>query len=229
MEVVLECKNLTKRYHTSHGVVDAVRNVSLQIRKGDFIAVTGPSGSGKTTLLSLLGGLETPTSGEIWLNEKNLSNISSREMARIRRFELGFIFQSFHLLEHLTAFENVLFPLKFSSRTKREREERAEHLLELVGLGHRLNHYPRQLSGGEKQRVGIARALGNEPSLILADEPTGNLDQESTEVILEIFQELNEDLGQTVLVVSHDPLVEKYAPGAIEIRNGKLQTTSTSV
>jgi len=179
-------------------------------------------GSGKSTLLSLLGGLLEPTSGSVSLDGEDMTRLGPREVAELRRFRIGFVFQAFHLFEHLTAEENVMFPMSFVPNSWAERRDRAQELLDLVGLSHRYSHFPHQLSGGERQRVAIARALANRPSILLADEPTGNLDSASTHVILRLFQKLNQEQGQTILIVTHDPIMQSYTDYSISIDNGQL-------
>lgn len=222
MDAVLRVFDLTKEYRSGASLITAVSGVSLRIERGEMVAVTGPSGSGKTTLLSLVGGLEVPTSGEVWFGGLNLNHLSPGEMAGLRRVDMGFVFQGFHLLRHLTALENVLLPLGFSRLPARQQRDRARHLLQLVGLEDRLEHFPRQLSGGEQQRVAIARALANEPSLLLADEPTGNLDEESTLMVFDLLERLNQELGQTAMIVSHDPVVRDYAARVLHMRGGRM-------
>jgi len=234
---VIEARKLTKEYVTQAGAVRAVSCVNLRIYDGEFVAIMGPSGSGKTTLLSMLGALESPTDGDVLLRGRDLRALRSRELARLRRFQVGFVFQSFYLVDHLTAFENIRFPLGFNSDLDSdEKDQRVWELLELVGLSDRADHFPRQLSGGEKQRVAIARAMANEPDLILADEPTGNLDQESGDGIMTAFEQLNERLGQTLVMVTHDVHVATRARRIVEVGDGQIvkdyaqpQGTSASV
>jgi putative ABC transport system ATP-binding protein len=223
---VLAARSLSKHYETAHGEVRAVDEVTLDISEGDFLAIVGASGSGKSTLLSLLGGLLEPTSGSVSLDGTDMTDLSRGEVAELRRFRIGFVFQAFHLFEHLTSEENVMFPMSFAPISWEERRDRAQELLELVGLAHRYSHFPRQLSGGERQRVAIARALANRPTILLADEPTGNLDAESTHVILGLFQGLNQEQDQTILIVTHDPLVQEYTDHSISIESGRLVDVS---
>jgi len=219
---ILTARSLSKHYHTGHDVVRAVDDVTLDIGDGEFLAIVGASGSGKSTLLSLLGGLLEPTSGSVSLDGEDMTRLGPREVAELRRFRIGFVFQAFHLFEHLTAEENVMFPMSFVPNSWAERRDRAQELLDLVGLSHRYSHFPHQLSGGERQRVAIARALANRPSILLADEPTGNLDSASTHVILRLFQKLNQEQGQTILIVTHDPIMQSYTDYSISIDNGQL-------
>ena len=219
---VLEAVGLSRHYSTPRGLVRAVDGVNLAVRRGDFVVIMGPSGCGKSTLLSMLGGLVQPTSGRVILEDTDLAGAGETEMTDVRRHRLGFIFQAYHLLEHMTALENVLFPLQFSNLGHSEQVERAERLLAMVGLGERMEHFPRQLSGGEKQRVAVARALANEPALLLADEPTGNLDADSTEEVLGIFADLNHRMKQTIVMVSHDDMARAFATRALYLKAGRL-------
>lgn len=221
VSAVLETQDVYKEYDTSAGVVAAVRGVDLIIAEGEFVAIMGPSGSGKTTLLSMMGALEPPTRGRVLLRGRDIGLMRSGELAELRRFDVGFVFQRFYLVDHLTARENIGFPLGFDHRLGRsERDERAEQLLEMVGLSHRADHFPRQLSGGEQQRVAIARAMANEPAVILADEPTGNLDQKTSDGILNALEDLNDRLGQTLVLVTHDPRVAERAARVVELEDG---------
>ncbi len=222
MSAILEARNLSKKFHTPHGPVTALDGVSLQVEQGDFTLIMGPSGSGKSTLISLLGGLDRPTRGNVLLRGRDLNDLSSSELLRVRRFELGYVFQDYYLMQHLTALENVLLPLGFrDDLNESEREAIAQRRLDEVEVGHRAEHYPRQLSGGERQRVAIARALANQPHLLLADEPTGNLDVETTETVLNLFARLNEN-GQTIIIVTHDPLARDYTESVLHLAKGKL-------
>jgi len=218
----LHVQGLSKHYNTPRGLLQVVDDVSFDVRRGEFVVVMGPSGSGKSTLLALLGGLIRPSGGAVQLEGMNLHALSDEDITRVRRFRLGFVFQAYHLLEHMTALENVLFPLQFSERTASEQQARARELLAMVGLAERMDHFPRQLSGGEKQRVAIARALANEPALLLADEPTGNLDAKATTTVLEILQDLNHRLDQTIVMVTHDPEARAYATRVLRLDEGRL-------
>ena len=221
--VVLQTCNLSRMYTTSAGTITAVSGVDLSISEGEFMAIMGPSGSGKTTLLSLLGALEPPSEGQVLLRGRDLSLLPSRSLAKLRRFDLGFVFQSFYLVDHLTAFENIRFPLGFNrDLAPVNRDQRARELLEMVGLADRADHFPRQLSGGEQQRVAIARAMANQPEVILADEPTGNLDQKSGDGIMDAFEHLNRTLGQTLVVVTHDKRVGRRAGRVIHLADGRI-------
>ncbi|MHA1715335.1 MAG: ABC transporter ATP-binding protein [Promethearchaeota archaeon] len=200
----------------------AVNNVSFSIEKGDFVSIIGPSGSGKTTLLNLIGLLDTPNSGQIFLNGKDIFNEKKKNVLEIRRRTIGFIFQSFNLLPTMTALQNVEYPMIFIRMSKKERKKRAYDLLSLVGLHKRMNHLPTELSIGEQQRVAIARSLANNPELILADEPTGNLDTESGELVLRLMKALNEKEGKTYLIVTHDKDVASKTDYSIKMKDGRL-------
>ncbi|HEM61753.1 MAG TPA: ABC transporter ATP-binding protein [Chloroflexi bacterium] len=203
--------------------VDALRGVDLTIGRGEFVALVGPSGSGKSTVLNLIGGLDRPTSGEVWIDGVELSASDERTLTRHRRQHVGFVFQTFNLLPRLTANENVALPLMFSGVPRGERLDRAKQLLERVGLAERLNHRPGQLSGGEQQRVAIARALVSRPALLLADEPTGNLDTTTGTGIMALLKELNEESDLTLLVVTHDPEVAAFADRIVALRDGRVE------
>jgi putative ABC transport system ATP-binding protein len=202
--------------------VDALRGVDLSIARGEFVALVGPSGSGKSTVLNLIGGLDRPTSGDVWINGTELGNSDERTLTRHRRSSVGFVFQSFNLLPRLTAEENVALPLMFSGVPEKERLTRARALLERVGLGPRLAHRPTQLSGGEQQRVAIARALVARPAILLADEPTGNLDTVTGADIMGLLQELNQERTLTLLTVTHDPEVAAFADRVVRLRDGRV-------
>ena len=220
---VIEARQLTRVYETGEVEVPALRGVDILIRRGDFVAIMGPSGSGKSTTMNLLGCLDRPTTGTYKLDDIDVSSMTGDELAGIRNRKIGFVFQGFNLLARTTALENVELPLLYDGRlTARERRERATAALQAVGLGPRLHHVPTQLSGGEQQRVAIARALVNEPSLLLADEPTGNLDSRTSVEVLRILQELNENRGLTILLVTHEPDIAHYARRVIRFRDGLI-------
>lgn len=223
MDTVVRAVGLSRRYRMGDTFVDALRGVDLTISREEFVALVGPSGSGKSTVLNLIGGLDRPTSGEVWINDTELSASDERTLTRHRRQHVGFVFQTFNLLPRLTAEENVAMPVLFSGVGERERRERAQALLERVGLGARLAHRPTQLSGGEQQRVAIARALVGEPTIVLADEPTGNLDTVIGAEIMALLKELNRDRGLTVLVVTHDPEVAAFADRIVKLRDGRVE------
>lgn len=219
---VLGAKGLVKRYARGDTTVEALRGVDLNVQRGDFSALAGPSGSGKSTLLHLVGLLETPSEGEIWLEDKLVSNSSATELDLLRRRHIGFVFQSFNLVPVLSARENVELPLLMEEITAQQRRERADRLLGAVGLEGRFDHRPGQLSGGQQQRVAIARALINEPLLVLADEPTANLDSDTAGRLLDVMQQLSVQLGTAFLVSTHDPRVVERAGRVIKLSDGRL-------
>lgn len=220
---IIEAERLSKIYSMGKVQVVALKDVSLSIPRGTFLGITGPSGSGKSTFLNLIGGLDTPTSGTIQTQGKVISRMSNEELARYRRVDVGMIFQSFNLISSLTAVENVALPLLFSGVAKKERKQKALEVLNKVGLGPRGGHRPLELSGGEQQRVAIARALVNQPDVLLADEPTGNLDSKTSEEIVQILADLNRDRFITVILVSHEErLIKKYSDMIINLQDGEL-------
>ena len=221
-EVVIETQNLTKEYVRDEFHVVALKDVSLRVEKGEFVALMGPSGSGKSTLLHLVAAMDRPSSGAIRVLGHNLGELSEREIAHWRNEHVGFVFQQFNLIPVLTALENVELPLKLTNLSKVERLEHAATALKLVGLGDRLKHFPRQLSGGQEQRVAIARAIATDPALLLADEPTGNLDAASAQEILQILSKLNRDYGKTVVMVTHDPHAAEFASKTHHLEKGEL-------
>jgi putative ABC transport system ATP-binding protein len=218
---VIRLENIEKHYALGNTIVRALDGVSLEINRGDYLSIMGPSGSGKSTLLHILGCLDVPTNGAYFLEDVDISHLSDRELSRIRNQHFGFIFQSYNLLPELTALENAELPMAYKNLSSKERRERAEFLLEKVGLSHRLKHYPSQMSGGEQQRVAIARALANDPTLILADEPTGNLPSEQGDEIMEMICKLNDE-GATIVVVTHDPKVGSHAKKLLRLKDGKI-------
>jgi len=213
-EVVIETSKLRKEFVRDEFHVIALKDVDIEIHKGEFVALMGPSGSGKSTLLHLIAAMDYATGGEIAVLGQNLRKMSDKQIAHWRNENVGFIFQSFNLIPVLTAMENVELPLKLTNLSKTERREHAATALKLVGLGDRLDHFPRQLSGGQEQRVAIARALVTDPALILADEPTGNLDAQSAHDVLTMLQRLNQEFGKTIVMVTHDPQAAKFASKA---------------
>ncbi len=222
-EEVIRTENLKKTYDLGPVKVEAVKGVSLAIKKGELVSIMGPSGSGKSTLMHLLGCLDTPTSGKYFLEGKDVSFLSDNALADIRNRKIGFVFQTFNLLPHLTVLENALLPVIYNPEGNiRNAEKRARALLESVGLGKRLRHIPAQLSGGERQRVAIVRALINEPVIVFADEPTGNLDTKTGLEIIKILRKLNEEKGVTEIIVTHDPSITRFTHRIIHIRDGLI-------
>jgi putative ABC transport system ATP-binding protein len=218
---VLRVAGLERRYDMGGEVVHALRGVSLTIRRNEYVAIMGPSGSGKSTMMNILGCLDTPDAGEYWLNGEEVSKLGDDALARVRNREIGFVFQTYNLLPRASALHNVELPLIYAGLSASERRERAEQALVRVGLGERMHHRPNELSGGQRQRVAIARALVNRPSILLADEPTGNLDSTTSEEIMAVFEELHAQ-GQTVVMVTHEPDIAAYAERIITLRDGKV-------
>ncbi len=221
-QALIRCENLHRHFAMGSETVHALDGLDTSIHTGEFVGVLGPSGSGKSTLLYLLGGLDRPTEGRIWVDRQEITGMDEDVLAEYRRHKVGFIFQSFHLLPMMTAIQNVELPMVFAGVPTDGRRTRAAQLLELVGLGERMGHKPTELSGGQQQRVAIARALANDPQIVLADEPTGNLDTRTGEEIMALLSWLNREEGKTVLIVSHDPTVEEYTTRCIHLRDGKL-------
>ena len=221
---VLRAEGIGKTYTQGEAPVVAVREVDLSLKKGEFVALTGPSGCGKSTLLHLCGGMDYPTRGRIWLDGCDLGSLDEGSLTRIRRRQIGFVFQTFNLLPTLTAVENTALPLLLEGVSPDAARQRATGLLERVGLGHRLGHYPQQLSGGEMQRVGIARAVCHQPLLLLADEPTGNLDSANGADVLELLQELNQSLGVTVLLATHSARMAAASQRVLHMVDGRIES-----
>lgn len=218
----IRTQSLNRHYQLGTETVRALDGVNLTIESGEFMGIVGPSGSGKSTLLYLLGGLDQPTSGHIWIEDEDIVKLDEDELARFRQKMIGFVFQSFNLIPTMTAVQNVEFPMIFARVSPKERTERAQHMLELVGLADRINHKPTELSGGQQQRVSIARSLVNNPAIILADEPTGNLDSKSGQDIINILQQLNQDEQRTVIMVTHDESLLSVTSRHIKLLDGHI-------
>lgn len=222
MKPIIELKDVWKIYQMGKVEVQALRGINLQIRKNEFVAIIGASGSGKSTSLNMIGCLDLPTKGIVYLDDQDISKLPESDLAQIRGKKIGFIFQTFNLITSLTALENVTLPSLFQGVfADHIKETKAKNLLERVGLGQRINHRPNELSGGERQRVAIARALINDPEIILADEPTGNLDSQTGKDIMDLIGNLHNE-GKTVIVITHDPYIAKYAPRKIELKDGQV-------
>jgi putative ABC transport system ATP-binding protein len=221
-EIVVKAEGLEKTYFMGKVAVPALRGVNLAFRRGEFVAVMGPSGSGKTTLLNLIGALDKPTKGKVYIDEEDLTTLDEGKLTKIRRNKIGFVFQFYNLIPVLTAFENVELPMLISGKNKEDRRRRAFQLLEMMGLSDRGEHRPDELSGGEQQRVAIARSLANEPSIILADEPTGDLDTKTGQEVILALHDAAKKENVTVVVVTHDPVVTEKADRILEMRDGKI-------
>ena len=220
-DLVIQILDLTREYLMGSERVQALRGVSLEIRRNEYLAIMGPSGSGKSTMMNMLGCLDTPSSGEYWLNGQEVSRMPDDALARVRNKEIGFVFQTFNLLPRATALQNVELPLVYAGVSGKERRERARRALERVGLGNRIDHKPNELSGGQRQRVAIARALVNDPSILLADEPTGNLDSATSTEVMRVFDLLHRQ-GQTIIVVTHEADVAAHAERVVTLRDGRV-------
>ena len=218
---LIELQNIFKKYQMGTTTINALNGLECNIEKGEYVALMGPSGSGKSTLMNVIGCLDSPTSGIYLLNGQDVSGMTDDELANVRNVEIGFVFQSFNLLPRTSALENVALPLVYAGVAKKERLERAQAVLEKVGLGDRGDHKPNELSGGQRQRVAIARALINNPSIVLADEPTGNLDSKSSAEIMHLFQAIHDE-GNTVVMVTHEEDIAQYTKRTIRMRDGKL-------
>lgn len=219
---IIELKNVEKHYVMGKNIVKALNGITTEINRGDFVAIVGPSGSGKSTMMNMVGALDLATKGEIYLDEENIETLEESELAQIRGRKIGFVFQTFNLIPTLTALENVMLPMIFQKVGKAESMKRAEKILKSVKLEKRKNHLANELSGGERQRVAIARALANNPEVILADEPTGNLDSKTGQEIMKIFQSLNKE-GKTIILVTHDLNLTKYASKILKMKDGKIE------
>ena len=221
--LIIELKNVFKHYYMGNNIVKAVDGISIKVSQGEFIAIMGPSGSGKSTAMNLVGSLDTPTKGSIFLDGEDVSYLSESDLSQIRGQKIGFIFQSFNLIPNLTAKENVSLPMIFQNVDMEDRNNKAEELLKLVDLGDRMDHYPNELSGGQMQRVAIARSLANDPEVVLADEPTGNLDTKTGSIVMEFLDKLNKE-GKTIIMVTHDPdLAQAHAKVVYWLKDGKVE------
>ena len=222
-EPIIRIRDLTRHYVMGTETVQALRGVSLDIMRNEYVAIMGPSGSGKSTMMNMIGCLDTPTGGEYWLNGQEVSQLTDDQLARVRNKEIGFVFQTFNLLPRATSLHNVELPLVYAGVSAKERRNRAAAALGRVGLGNRMDHRPNELSGGQRQRVAIARALVNEPSILLADEPTGNLDSTTSEEIMQVFSELHQQ-GQTIIMVTHEADIAAHAERTVVLRDGKVES-----
>ena len=220
---MIKTRNLRRSYLTGTQSVDAIKGIDLDISRGEFISIMGPSGSGKTTLMNIIGCLDSPSSGEYYLNDKLVSELSDNELATIRNNEIGFVFQSFHLLARNSALDNIMLPLKYAGKDKVSALERSQEVLKQVGLSDRASHTPAELSGGQQQRVAIARALVNSPSIIFADEPTGNLDSKTGAEVMSLFKDLNTN-GQTIILITHEDSIAKHSNRIITIMDGLIKS-----
>ena len=221
--MLISTQNLEKKYQVGSETVFALKGINLSVKKGEFLSIMGPSGSGKTTLMNIIGCLDSPSSGSYMLNNKTVSDLSDDELAKIRNSEIGFVFQSFHLLARNTALDNVMLPLKYAGKQKAEAITLAKDVLGQVGLSDRYSHSPSELSGGQQQRVAIARALVNKPSILFADEPTGNLDSKTGSEIMKLFKKLNEE-GQTIILITHEDEIAKKSKRVITIMDGLIES-----
>jgi putative ABC transport system ATP-binding protein len=227
-KALIDIKNIKRDFQLGNETINVLKGIDLQINKGEYVALMGPSGSGKSTLMNLLGCLDTPTSGQYILNNKDVSQMHDDDLAEIRNKEIGFVFQTFNLLPRTTALDNVALPMIYAGYSKSERNERATEVLKQVNLADRMDHQPNQLSGGQRQRVAIARALVNKPSIILADEPTGNLDSKTSIEIMNLFNDIHKN-GNTVIVVTHEEDIAKYAHRVIRLKDGMIESDNLNV
>ena len=223
--MIIETTDLKRNFKVGSETIQALKGVNLSIDKGEFVSIMGPSGSGKTTLMNIIGCLDTPTSGSYYLNNQPISELNDNELAMIRNKEIGFVFQSFHLLAKNSALDNVLLPLKYAGKNSNESLIRAREVLGQVGLSDRINHGPSELSGGQQQRVAIARALVNKPSILFADEPTGNLDSQTGNYVMDLFKELNQQ-GQTIILITHEDNIANKSDRIINIKDGLIESDS---
>jgi putative ABC transport system ATP-binding protein len=225
---IIKLKDVWKIYQLGKIELPVLRGITLNIPKGGFVVILGPSGSGKSTMLNMVGCLDLPTKGEVFLADRDISKMTEDELAQVRGQKIGFIFQQFNLLQNLSALENVMIPMIFQGKSEEQRKERAKYLLSSVGLGERIHHRPTELSGGEQQRIAIARALANNPEIIVADEPTGNLDSSNGKKIMETLIDLHKNYQKTIIVVTHDPTVADYSTQVVHIKDGQLMTNHFS-
>ncbi len=225
----IACRDLTREYRKGEEIIRPLENLTLDVPAGDFLALMGPSGSGKTTLLNMIAGIDTPTSGSLTVDGVNIARLSRTQLAAWRSRNVGYIFQLYNLVPVLTAFENVELPLLLHPLTRKERRRRTAEALDLVGIGNRQSHYPRQLSGGQEQRVAIARAIVADPRIIVADEPTGDLDKPSAQAVMELMSRLNASLGKTIIMVTHDPATTRFARRTLHLEKGRLVDETTNL
>jgi putative ABC transport system ATP-binding protein len=221
--MIIETLDLRRNFQVGSETIQALKGINLSINKGEFVSIMGPSGSGKTTLMNIIGCLDTPSSGKYFLNEQPIDQMNDNQLARIRNKEIGFVFQSFHLLAKNSALDNVLLPMKYAGKNSDESIERAKEVLDQVGLSNRINHGPTELSGGQQQRVAIARALVNKPSILFADEPTGNLDSKTGNYVMDLFKELNKE-GQTIILITHEDDIAHKSDRIVNIKDGLIES-----
>lgn len=227
-ENVIDIKHLSKIYVMGEQRLHALRDISLSINRNEYVALMGPSGSGKSTLMNVLGCLDTPTAGDYFLNKTNVSQMSDNELALVRNKEIGFVFQTFNLLPRISSLDNVAIPLIYAGLSKKERLAKAKHAMDMVGLSDRMTHKPNELSGGQRQRVAIARAIVNDPAIILADEPTGNLDSKTSLEIMSIFEKIHQ-AGNTIILVTHEPDIAEYAHRIVRLRDGLIENDEVNL